>query len=152
MKLHSHICEVKLISAFPSSFISFSRNSVSDRHHHVTIHPGWCCNDNNKASIKDETKVFVCKLLRDMNKSDAKEKDESGKLSSSYGHRVMSSSFCVYECACFSATSINKYGIAVRDNKSSFYDHQQSFSLSPFYLFLSHSQLNFIFGRQMNAK
>jgi hypothetical protein len=39
-----------------------------------SIPPVDAATDNNKTSIEDETKVFVCKLLRDMNKSDAKER------------------------------------------------------------------------------
>jgi hypothetical protein len=56
----------------------------------------------------------------------------------------------VYDC--FSSTSINKYGNAVRDNKSSFYDH-----LSPSLAALSEEassaeQQNGMFvGKQLRA-
>lgn len=71
-----------LISAVPSSFISFSRNFQLP---------------SSDTNFKD--KSFVCKLCATW--IEAMQKKRRGKLSSRYGHRVMSVCLCV--CTCFSS-------------------------------------------------
>lgn len=132
MELHSH---VKRSLSAPSHHHSFpSRVILSPM---IVELPSRCCNSRRQ-------KFSFVNFFRDMNNSDAEEKTRENY------HRFMDiASWVVSVYDCFSSTSINKYGNAVRDNKSSFYDHQQSFRLSP-----SHSPAlsTSVFGRQMNAK